>query len=92
MLFLKMRIQARRFAQQLLIRLRVEPITAAPTYNGWVLATDDFLIEMIVRRFRIFDGVRVWHKGAEIWLPLLQRIKLRNTIRLLVTERAQDEE
>ncbi len=91
MLALKVRREARYFARQLLTRLRVEPIVTGATYNGWVLTVDDFLIEVIVRRFRIFDGVRVWHKGAEIWLPLLQRIKLRNTIRLLVTERAQDE-
>ncbi len=91
MLALKLRVQARRFAQQLHEKLRVEPIETQATYNGWVLLVDGILVEVIVRRFRIFDGVRVWHKGAEIWLPLLQRIKLRNTIRLLVTERAQDE-
>ena len=92
MLFVKVRIQARRFALQLRERLRTEPIQTVATYNGWALACDGFLIEVVVRRFRIFDGIHVWHKGAEIWLPLLQRIRLRNTIRLLVTERAQDEE
>ena len=92
MQFIKVRLEARKFNKRLIETLHLEPITTFATYNGWALGVDDFVIEIVFRRFRIFDSVHVWHNGAEIWLPLLQRIKLRNTIRLLVTERANDEE
>ena len=89
MLNLRLRKSARRFTKQLIDRLQVEPVKTQATYNGWMLLVDDVLVEIVVRRFRVFDGIHVWHQGAEIWLPLMQRIRLRNTIRLLVTERAQ---
>lgn len=88
MLFFQVRRKARQFSRNLQERLQVEPIKATATYTGWALGIDDVFIEITFRRFRVFDAIHVWHKGAEIWLPLLTRIRLRNTIRLLVTERA----
>lgn len=85
---LRARKAARTFARQLSDRLAVEPVKTQATYNGWMLLVDDVLIEVVVRHFRIFDGIHVWHQGAEVWLPVLQRLKLRRTIRLLVIERA----
>lgn len=37
---------------------------------------------------RIFDQVRLAYQGCDVWLPLLQRIRLKNAARLHVTLRA----
>jgi len=90
MLWLKSRILARRVSKKVQAKLLSENPQTLPTDKGYVLVLDDekFVVEITIRRFRLFDGIHVWHEGAEVWLPLLQRIRLRNSVRIHVASRA----
>jgi hypothetical protein len=37
------------------------------------------------RAVRVFDSIHLYYDDAEIWLPLLQRTRLRAATRLLLT-------
>jgi len=41
-------------------------------------------------RFRCFDRVMVEYKGADVWLPLLSRLRLRQVVRCVLAEAAQE--
>lgn len=47
-------------------------------------------IETIPCCIRMLDKIRVYHHGAEIWLPLITRWRLRTTVRLFLAERAAE--
>jgi hypothetical protein len=45
------------------------------------LSKDDFRIVLVPRASRLFDAIHVYHDDAEIWLPLLARLRLRAAAR-----------
>jgi hypothetical protein len=53
-----------------------------------VLSHGDFRIELVPRRARLFDSIHLYKNDAEIWLPLLSRIRLRAAARLRLIQQA----
>lgn len=56
-----------------------------------VLARRDFRIVLVARGLRLFDSVRLYREEAEIWLPLLSRLRLRAAARLRLIQFAKQE-
>lgn len=56
--------------------------------NDLNLTNEKLVIGIKIRRLRINDAVYVYLDGQEIWLPLLQRFRLRHFIRKLALRRA----
>jgi hypothetical protein len=52
------------------------------------LTHGEFRIELVPRRFRIFDAVHVYFRKTEVWMPLIQRIRLRAHARWVIATRA----
>src|SRR3954452_21404062 len=81
-------IRAHRDARILSRQLRKS--LASPDDN-WKIETDEeghptlsnsgFLIALVPRASRLFDAVHVYNNDAEIWLPLLARLRLRAAAR-----------
>ena len=89
MQFIRARIEAKILVSQLLETIQTEPSQSALTYRGWALIVEDYMVEITPRRIRALDSVNLYHDGAEVWLPVLQRIRLRNALRYLVIQRGQ---
>jgi hypothetical protein len=47
-----------------------------------------FCIVLVPRAVRLFDALHVYCHGAEIWIPLWWRLRLRNAMRLVIVESA----
>ena len=45
------------------------------------LSNNSFRIVLLPRASRLFDAIHVYNNGAEIWLPLLARLRLRAAAR-----------
>jgi hypothetical protein len=81
-------IRAHRDARILSRQLRKS--LASPEDN-WKVGTDEeshptlsnngFRIVLVPRASRLFDAIHVYSKDAEIWLPLLARVRLRAAAR-----------
>jgi hypothetical protein len=90
-------IRLRREARALSRKLRKS--LAAPEDN-WKVDTDEegrptlfngnIRIVLVPRAARIFDAIHVYSNDAEIWLPLLPRLRLRGSARLRLIEDATD--
>jgi hypothetical protein len=52
------------------------------------LSTGDFRIVLVPRAARLFDAIHLYEKDAEIWLPLVSRIRLRGAARLRLIQDA----
>jgi hypothetical protein len=54
------------------------------------LVAGPFRVVIAPRAIRLFDALHVYCNGAEIWLPLISRLRLRNAVRLVLIENALD--
>lgn len=52
------------------------------------IAAGPFRLVITPRSVRLFDALHVYCDGAEVWLPLLWRLRLRNALRLVIAEQA----
>jgi hypothetical protein len=72
---------------------------ASPVDN-WKIMTDEeghpmlsnngFRIVLMPRAVRLLDAIHVYHEGAEIWLPLLARLRLRAAARSRLIQDASE--
>jgi hypothetical protein len=54
------------------------------------LSAGPFRLVITPRAVRLFDAFHLFCDGAEIWLPLWWRLRLRNAVRLVLAENALD--
>ena len=52
------------------------------------IAAGPFRLVITPRAVRLFDALHLYCDGAEVWLPLLWRLRLRNAVRLVIAENA----
>lgn len=55
------------------------------------LSRGEFKIEIVPRAVRVLDAIHLYRADAEIWLPLVSRIRLRAAARARLLEAAQKE-
>lgn len=89
--FFRMRIAAIRLARALLRSILGET-------KNWDIEVDEdgrpglsagpFRLVITPRAVRLFDALHLYCDGAEIWLPLWWRLRLRNAVRLVLAENA----
>lgn len=53
-----------------------------------IVSSGDVRIILVPRAARLFDALHLYEKGAEIWLPLISRIRLRAAVRLRLIQDA----
>jgi hypothetical protein len=90
---IRSRMEARAFSRKLRKSL------ASPE-EKWDVGTDDegrptlskgnIRIVLVPRAARILDAIHVYSDDAEIWLPLLPRLRLRGSARLRLIQEATD--
>lgn len=56
---------------------------------GTAIRLADTEVVIIPRRFRIFDRLRVYYKGHDVWLPLMARIRVRAAVRSFILNKAK---
>jgi hypothetical protein len=54
------------------------------------MSNGDFRIVLVPRAIRLLDAIHVYHDGAELWLPLVARLRLRAAARSRLLEDAND--
>jgi hypothetical protein len=90
-------IRARWDARRLAHKLRNS--LAAPEDNWKIGKTDEgqptltcgtFRIELVPRTARVFDAIHLYNDGAEVWLPLLARLRLRAAARWRLIQDASE--
>jgi len=54
------------------------------------LSNGDLLIVLVPRAARLFDAIHLYEKDAEIWLPLVSRIRLRAAARVRLIQDASE--
>jgi hypothetical protein len=55
------------------------------------LSNGEFQVVLVPRALRILDAVHVYHNDAEIWLPLVARLRLRGAARARLIQDATAE-
>ena len=90
---IRVRFDAHRLVRQLRKSLSSEP-------DKWKIGENDtgqpslskgeFEIVLVPRTLRLLDAIHVYSEGAEIWLPLIARLKLRTAARLCLIENARE--
>jgi hypothetical protein len=55
-----------------------------------IVSAGPFRIMLVPRPARVVDAVHLYFDDAEVWLPLVPRIRLRNALRLLILRRAHE--
>ena len=59
--------------------------------NGCPLvAAGPFRVILAPRAVRLLDALHVYCGGAEVWIPLVWRLRLRNAVRLMIVQNAFD--
>jgi hypothetical protein len=53
-----------------------------------IVSAGPFRIILVPRPLRATDAIHLYFDDAEVWLPLISRIRLRNAVRLLILRRA----
>jgi hypothetical protein len=56
--------------------------------NCPLLSAGPFRVVVVPRAVRLLDAVHLYCGGAEVWLPLMWRVRLRNAVRLVLLENA----
>jgi hypothetical protein len=89
--FIRMRLAAIRLARALRRSILLET-------KHWEIGVDEaerpsiaagpFRLVIMPRAVRLLDAIHVYCEGAEIWLPLLWRLRLRTAVRLVLAENA----
>ena len=87
----RMRICGRRLARSLRYSVSIQS-------EEWVIVADEagrsqvemgrFVITITPRWLRLFDATHVYFDGSEVWLPLVARLRLRNSLRLMLIKHA----
>lgn len=54
------------------------------------MSNGDFRIVLEPRAVRLLDAIHVYHDGAELWLPLVARLRLRAAARSQLLQDAND--
>src|SRR4051794_29677589 len=90
---IRVRFDAHRLVRQLRKSLSGEP-------DKWKIGENDagqpslskgeFEIVLVPRTLRLLDAIHVYSEGAEIWLPLIARLRLRTAARLCLIEHARE--
>ena len=90
-------IRVRRDARILSRKLR---LSLAEPEDKWKVGTDEdgrpllsngnFRIVLVPRAARLLDAIHVYSEDAEIWLPLLPRLRLRAAARLRLIQDASE--
>ncbi|MGD9636386.1 MAG: hypothetical protein AB7G28_03435 [Pirellulales bacterium] len=88
---IRVRLAAIRLAHSLRLSILEETKT-------WEIGVDDegragivagpFRLVITPRAVRLFDALHLYCDGAEIWLPLWWRLRMRNAVRLVLAENA----
>lgn len=92
--FPRMRFEAARLARQLSKSLTADPdawkIERQP--DGSAAITDGpFKIALSARRLRLLDSIHLYTEGAEVWLPLAARLRLRMATRLFIARHGNEQ-
>jgi hypothetical protein len=91
---IRSRIDGRRLARKLresLGDLKEKWTVGADDEGRPALSNAEFKIVLVPRAVRILDAVHVYHDEAEIWLPLVARLRLRGAARVrLIQDAAAD--
>jgi hypothetical protein len=53
-----------------------------------LVAAGPFRVVLVPRAVRLLDAIHVYCGGAEVWMPLVWRLRLRNAVRLVIVEYA----
>jgi hypothetical protein len=89
--FIRMRREACQLARDLRVSLMEDEASwkiDRDFHGGAAVTAGSFHITITPRLLRVLDRIHLYCDGAEVWLPLLSRIRLRNTVRLFVARRA----
>jgi hypothetical protein len=90
---IRVRFDAHRLVRQLRKSLSGEPDKWKIGENDAgqpSLSKADFEIVLEPRTVRLLDAIHVYSDGAEIWLPLIARLRLRTAARLCLIENARE--
>jgi hypothetical protein len=91
--FVRMRFEASRLGRALGKSLVDDPdswkIEGAKGDHA-TISDGTFKISVSARRLRILDSIHVSCDGAEVWLPLVARLRLRNAVRLFLARDGND--
>ena len=82
--FIHARLEARRLTHRLrksLIRQDDNWGIDADRMGRPILCTGHFRLVIVPRALRLFDAIHVFCDEAEVWLPLLPRLRLRAAVR-----------
>jgi hypothetical protein len=55
-----------------------------------IVSAGPFRILLVPRPVRAVDAIHLFFDDAEVWLPLVPRLRLRNAVRLMVLSRAYE--
>ena len=89
--FIRVRLSASRLARSLrrsILRERKLWEIDVDEADCPFVAAGPFRIVLVPRAVRLFDALHLYCAGAEVWLPLLWRLRLRNAVRLAIVENA----
>ena len=82
-------MRLRKSARELVSKLQTYLETYSVTVENGIIYIDDSLyIDIMPRRLRILDTVWVVKDDMVLWLPLLQRLRLRRSVRAFMLNRA----
>ncbi len=84
------RFRARAFTSNLISRL--SNVDRYGIKDGGIIFpySGDIVVRLLPRRFRCLEGVTALYQGADIWLPLLSRLRLRRVVRCVLIEAAHN--
>ena len=89
--FIRMRQEACQLARELRVSLVEDEASwriDRDFHDGAAVTTGNFHITITPRLLRVLDRIHLYCDGAEVWLPLVTRIRLRNAVRLYIARRA----
>lgn len=55
-----------------------------------IVSAGPFRIMLEPRPLRVVDAIHLYFEDAEVWLPLVSRLRLRSAVRLLILQRAME--
>jgi len=90
-IFIRLRLAAVRLARALRRSILTETKLweiEADSQSHPCLVAGPFRVVIEPRAVRLFDALHVYCGGAEVWIPLAWRLRLRNALRLVLTENA----
>jgi hypothetical protein len=92
--FIRVRFEAARLARQLSNSLTTDPdawkIERQPDGSA-VITNGPFKVSLSARRLRLLDSIHLHTEGADVWLPLAARLRLRMATRLFLAHHGNEQ-